>query len=186
MLYTEGMRKSKSGFTLVELLIVVVIIVILAAITIVVYRGAQGRARDAQRVTDITNIMKALSTYYGDNSVYPPTSATPIGSCTGLGTGYSYSFATDLTWLKPLVDGNYIDRAPTAPNSSCTSWYRYLNPPANSYNCPTRTKPYYVITVSGGEGNPPANSRTFTPCAGSTVTWTASSSIWVFNSDDLT
>ena len=61
------MRKNKSGFTLIELLVVIVIIGILVGITLFVYRGAQGRARDAQRQTDIANIQKALELYYDDN-----------------------------------------------------------------------------------------------------------------------
>ena len=39
------MKKTKSGFTIVELLIVIVVIGILAAITIVAYNGIQSRAR---------------------------------------------------------------------------------------------------------------------------------------------
>ena len=38
------MRQTKSGFTIVELLIVIVVIAILAAITIVAYNGIQNRA----------------------------------------------------------------------------------------------------------------------------------------------
>lgn len=72
------MRKSVSrlGFTITELLIVIVIIGILAAITLVQYNGTQGRARDAQRRTDIANITKALEQYYADNGSYPVASGT--------------------------------------------------------------------------------------------------------------
>ena len=57
------MKKSTSGFTIVELLIVIVIIAILAAITVVAFNGIQGRARDAQRANDIAQIKKALLAY---------------------------------------------------------------------------------------------------------------------------
>jgi general secretion pathway protein G len=65
------MRKSKSGFTVVELAIVIIIIGILATITIVAYRNVQARARDDKRRTDIANIAKALEVYYDDNGQYP-------------------------------------------------------------------------------------------------------------------
>lgn len=54
------MIKSKSGFTIVELLIVIVVIGILAAITIVAYNGVQQRARDTKRIDDIGKIATAM------------------------------------------------------------------------------------------------------------------------------
>ena len=65
------MRKSSSGFTIVELLIVIVVIAILAAITIVAYNGIQSRARDAQRAQDGKTIAKALELYHIDKRAYP-------------------------------------------------------------------------------------------------------------------
>lgn len=63
--------KQKSGFTIVELLIVVVVIAILAAITIVSFNGIQGRARDSERVSDISSIQKKLELFYAENGYYP-------------------------------------------------------------------------------------------------------------------
>lgn len=51
---------SKSGFTIVELLIVIVVIGILAAITIVAFNGVQKRAQQSKRVNDIAVIEKAI------------------------------------------------------------------------------------------------------------------------------
>ena len=53
--------RNKQGFTIVELLIVIVVIAILAAISIVAYNGMQQRARDTQRKSDISAVVKALS-----------------------------------------------------------------------------------------------------------------------------
>ncbi|AHB42067.1 PilE-like protein [Candidatus Saccharibacteria bacterium RAAC3_TM7_1] len=67
------------GFTIVELLIVIVVIAILAAITVVAYNGIQQRARDAQRLQDITSIAKALELYKIQNSSYPNAVGNSVG-----------------------------------------------------------------------------------------------------------
>lgn len=74
------MKKSTSGFTIVELLIVIVVIAILATISIVAYNGMQQRARNAQTVSAVTTYIKALQMYKVDNGQYPP-----VNSCLGVG-----------------------------------------------------------------------------------------------------
>lgn len=75
------MRKSTSGFTIVELLIVIVIIAILATISIVAYQGIQQRSNNAKTVSAVAAYVKALNLYKVDNGQFPP-----ANSC--LGTGY--------------------------------------------------------------------------------------------------
>lgn len=65
------MHKTKSGFTIVELLIVIVVIAILASISVVAYNGIQSRARDADRQNDMNVIKKGLSLFYAENGYYP-------------------------------------------------------------------------------------------------------------------
>lgn len=65
------------GFTVVELLIVIVVIGILAAIVIVSYNGAQLRARNATRLSDIKVVEELLDTYYTQHGSYPQTTTNP-------------------------------------------------------------------------------------------------------------
>jgi prepilin-type N-terminal cleavage/methylation domain-containing protein len=57
------MKKSKSGFTLVEILIVLIVIGILASLVIVSFNNIQARSRDARRISDVQNIADAIASY---------------------------------------------------------------------------------------------------------------------------
>lgn len=75
--------KSKSGFTIVELLIVIVVIGILAAIIVVVYSGIQQQAKAAQLMGSIDALEKGIRVYKLKNGGYPnPTDVTPSGGAT--------------------------------------------------------------------------------------------------------
>jgi prepilin-type N-terminal cleavage/methylation domain-containing protein len=79
------MRKSKSGFTIVELLIVIVIIGILASIVVVSYNGFQQRARNADRFLQVRNWKNAFQLYRAKYGKFPPV-ASKDSYC--LGTGF--------------------------------------------------------------------------------------------------
>ncbi len=63
--------KSSAGFTLVELMVVVSIIAVLSLIGLVLYSGAQSKARDSIRKSDLNNLALALDIYYQKNGSYP-------------------------------------------------------------------------------------------------------------------
>lgn len=63
--------KLQKGFTIVELLIVIVVIGILAALVLNTFAGAQARARDTQRQTDVDSLSKQLEVYFADAGRYP-------------------------------------------------------------------------------------------------------------------
>lgn len=103
------MRKSTSGFTIVELLIVIVVIAILAAISIVAYNGIRERAQASTTSQDIANaskkagLSKALQGTYaltsellaGDNLVTVSTGMYQVFSmCSG--TGGDFAVAAQL------------------------------------------------------------------------------------------
>jgi type IV pilus assembly protein PilE len=65
------MRKSKSGFTIVELLVVIAVIGILTTIGIMSFTRYQASSRDTQRSSRTTLIAEALEKYYDKNGEYP-------------------------------------------------------------------------------------------------------------------
>ena len=112
-----GRRNDRNkGFTLIELLVVIAIIGVLATLLLLQLGGARAKARDAKRVSDITQIRVALEQYFDDNSgTYPQLSLyTTDPLAPYLGTGrmaattdpldqaqYGYSTA-------PLVSGKVL------------------------------------------------------------------------------
>jgi len=124
------MRKTISGFTIVELLIVIVVVAILAAISIVAYNGIQTRANNAQTIDAAKQYIKAFNLYAIDNSDYPNAngclgnnypapnnrclSQAGASSCFGLGSSSS-QVVTDA--LKPYM-GNKVAN-PSPQGASC-------------------------------------------------------------------
>lgn len=65
------MKKTLTGFTIVELLIVIVVIAILAAITIVAYNGIQTRSENTKTIHGVSSYLKAIHSYAATYGNYP-------------------------------------------------------------------------------------------------------------------
>jgi prepilin-type N-terminal cleavage/methylation domain-containing protein len=106
--------KKTKGFTLIEVLVVIALIAILAAITFIAINPAKNfaDARNAQRSSDVTQILNAVTQYtseQGNSITTLGTIATcPSVSTIGSGTG-NVNLATT------LVDA-YIVGIPMEPN----------------------------------------------------------------------
>jgi len=101
------MRKTVSGFTIVELLIVIVVIAILAAVSIVAYNGAQDRAKISRANADLVSLEKAVQL-----------ARVSSGKVLGQITGSNCSRCSC-----PYASGDMTDYSTLPSTNSC--WVRY-------------------------------------------------------------
>ena len=87
--------KSKSGFTLVELLVVMVVIAILATIALVSYGRVQRDANDRTRGGNAAIIVEGLEKYYDQNGEYPSVTALVNNTAGNTGAVVSAKLSID-------------------------------------------------------------------------------------------
>ncbi|MDN5835551.1 MAG: prepilin-type N-terminal cleavage/methylation domain-containing protein [bacterium] len=116
------MRKTTSGFTLVELLIVIVVIAILAAITMVAYGGIQDKANDVAVQSDLANYAKKAEIFKIDNGHYPTASSTDLASLQITPTKNSY-YEDDYNLYYATIGPDYDVYGFTARSKSGTSFF---------------------------------------------------------------
>ncbi len=109
-------RKTRNGFTLIEIMVVVVILAILAALIVPRIMSRPDEARVVAARQDIATIMQALRLYRLDNLRYP-TSEQGLTALVAPPT------------LAPIAAnwkaGGYLERLPKDPWGNL---YQYLNP----------------------------------------------------------
>lgn len=181
-------KNKHTGFTIVELLIVIVVIGILAALVLNSFTSAQAKARNASRASDIAAIQKALEAFRAVNDLYPvsqgPGANLPAGFVAPYGTSaYSYSVATDDSWLKELRLSGYMNSPPKDPINDNDRYYIYLSYTNGTAAC--AGSPMYVLISYGWEGGTstmPSNSRSLSCSDGTTVAaWNESDNQAVFS-----
>src|SRR6266849_899534 len=91
-------ERSRSGFTLIELMVVISLIVVLAGMGLVQYRNSIVRSKEAVLKKDLFEMRDAIDQYYADKNEYPAT-------------------------LDALVSDGYLRRMPKDPfTNSEDSW----------------------------------------------------------------
>lgn len=133
-------KNKKRGFTLVEILLVIAIIAILAGIVLVAINPTRQikQANDAQRQSDVNQILKAINSYASDHrgalpEVDPttapfPTANTYLGSAAG-----QYNICDKLV-------ADYIAELPYDPTHADAGWT----------SCTTFDTRYYIKKETSG------------------------------------
>lgn len=135
---------SSKGFTIVELLIVIVVIGILAALVLNALSGAQAKARDAERASDIRVLASQLEVWYQLNGYYPSNAKWIQNEGSG-----TYSQANAEAWAQtnfPGIDVNAL-RSPGNASQTITQIVNVSTQLPVSYD---KDKYYYSPLNSGG------------------------------------
>jgi general secretion pathway protein G len=93
-----GLRRSRRGFTFIEVALVIAILAVVATLALPRYSDYRDRVRIAQAVTDIREIEANLQHYYADNRGYP-NDLSVIGMAGKLdpwGNPYQYTDLADI------------------------------------------------------------------------------------------
>jgi general secretion pathway protein G len=64
-------KRTKRGFTIIEVLVVLAIIAILGSLSILRYEDIQKKNRDVKRISDMREMQKALALYEATYQLYP-------------------------------------------------------------------------------------------------------------------
>lgn len=124
---------SRTGFTIVELLIVIIVIGILAALVLVAYSNVTNQAKVTTLQADLTQAGKqlALDKERGGGSTYPASL-----SAANNGNGITASSGNTLTYT-PLPASNPTSYCLTDSNGA-TSYYLQNGSSAQAGTCPTQ------------------------------------------------
>jgi len=112
------MRKNnKKGFTLVELLIVIAIFALIANVTMISLGKARRESRDAQRMSDISQLRSALHLYSLEYGEYPDGEDLALG----VGSNLILSSAEWSTDTTPPIFMYSVQRDPRMINQSASA-----------------------------------------------------------------
>lgn len=142
-------NKKLKGFTLIELLVVIAIMGLLATFAVIALDNARQKARDARRLSDMTQIQKALELYFDKYSNYPP-------AISGDGS-WEDSTEDDGDFIDYLKDYGYMGKVPIDPINNSTYRYSYHRyDPGGGVGCDLTKGYFYVIGARNMEtsGNP--------------------------------
>lgn len=132
----KTIKKAQQGFTIIELLIVIAIIAILALLVLNNFQGAQAKARDQQRTTDMNNIHGKLEEFYNENNFYP--NAISTTNLPGIDEGsFKDPQGGDTITTAQVADAATADTAGNnnpAGDTAGTSGYVYVTYPSGCTN----------------------------------------------------
>lgn len=147
--------EAKRSFTLIELLVAVSIIGLLASIVLIQLNSARKKARDAQRLSSMQTITKALMLYLDKKGQFPgPTSSygENESACGGWDSSSADNNADGRFFITPLETEGIISKVPLDPLNTGTCGnglaYRYYRYTAGSYGCAAARGAYFVLGIN--------------------------------------
>lgn len=123
----KTIKKAQKGFTIIELLIVIAIIAILALLVINNIAGANAKARDGQRTSDLNAIATQLENYHNENGGYPGTFDATTFSGLDPNALKDPNGGQSITINAAVADATAADAvAPPANDTGTTASYIYI------------------------------------------------------------
>jgi len=152
---------TEKGFTLIELLVVISIIGTLASVLLVSLQDVRIAASDAERISDLQQLRRALELYNADFGSFPHTTGTVSSQSswnTVLGVletnGYIDLPVPDSNTGVPFTGGTaYYYAAPT-PSPQDYDLIARLITSSHALSCGERTTPYTFHVIGGFGGSP--------------------------------
>jgi len=128
--------KSRSGFTIIELMITIAVVAILATITTIAYSQVQTDSRNTARQGNATAIANALETYYTKNGEYPSVRSLVNNFPENTGTAVATKLGIDASTLRmPSMPSNQTN-ALTANTDPTNDNIAYIgSSEVNNSNC---------------------------------------------------
>lgn len=109
--------KIKKGFTIIEILVTIAIIGVLSTMVILALNNARVTSRDAKKVSDLSQISKALDLYYANNNSYPTTLTPGEPLVDPEGIVYMESIPSNTKADGDCEEGDYVYNVPTGQNN---------------------------------------------------------------------
>jgi len=129
-----AVRRRRTAFTLVELLVVIAVIAVLAALLLPAVQKAREAARRTQCINNLKQLALACHNYLDVNRVFPPGaldlwySSAPFEDPAGVGLGIaifspplSLPIPNQFTW--DLATNSYVRVPAPVPPLTATQWY---------------------------------------------------------------
>jgi len=120
------LRRSRKGFTLVELLVVIVVLAVLAAIVLPKFVGAGTRSKESALKSDLKLFRNAVTLFYTDTAAYPASLADLAATsapASGLDAAGNAKSITAGDWHGP-----YVESVPNDPVSGAAFNYSDTSP----------------------------------------------------------